>query len=408
MRILMFGWEFPPYNSGGLGVACEGLAFALAGQGVGLTFVLPKKVDIHSDAFDIVWAQKEPCLKLARVNSLLSPYLTSGDYRALRQGNVFYGRSIFEEVLRYAELARNIARQQECDVIHAHDWLSLKAGLAAKEETGRPLIFHVHATEFDRTGGRGINQEVYEIEKEGVRKADAVIAVSHFTKDILTRHYGANENKVQVVHNGINASEYKRLPLDQSLKQLKRVGHKLVLFVGRLTLQKGPDYFLEAAKRVSEYLPQTIFIIAGSGDMKQQMIEQAARLRIADNVIFAGFLRDKELTSVYQACDVLVMPSVSEPFGITALESLANATPVIISKQSGVSEVLSHALKVDFWDIDEMVNKIVAVLHSPSLRRSLQKNGKKEAVQFTWNDAAAKCISIYQHLLEYELTLSTV
>lgn len=399
MRILMFGWELPPHNSGGLGVACQGLAQALSKGGDKVTFVLPQKIDVQSDMFDIVFADEHS--SVGYINSLLSPYIRPEEYCALQQKypSRFYSRSLFDEVYRYALLSRELAKTQSFDVIHAHDWLSLKAGVAAKEVSGKPLVFHVHATEFDRTGGMGVNQQVYAVEKEGIQQADAVVAVSNLTKDIIVRHYGEPETKIQVVYNGIDARAYKPIPLDKSLRALKRAGNHIVLFVGRITLQKGPDYFVQAAKKVAHYLSNTIFVVAGSGDMEAQIIEEGARLGISDKLLFAGFLRGRELQGVYQAADVLLMPSVSEPFGITALESLANKTPVIISRQSGASEALRHVLKVDFWDTDEMANKIVAVLTQPLLAHSLERNGKRNIARFTWSDAAEKCLKIYQGLV---------
>ena len=384
----MFGWEFPPYNSGGLGVACQGLAYALAQGGTDLTFVLPKKMSVGSDAFDIIFADTS---SLPLANPYSSPLQYSNSVP-------FYGASLFDEVERYGLAARAIARQRDFDIIHAHDWLSLKAGLQAKAVSGKPLVFHVHATEFDRTGGTHINSQVYEIEREGMQRADAVVAVSDFTKSIITRNYGIAPEKVHVVHNGINAQSYETMKPD-NLLALKRLGKKIVLFVGRITLQKGPDYFLRAAKGVLAYAPDTLFIIAGSGDMEAQIIQQAASLGIAQNIMFAGFLRGQELVALYRVADVMLMPSGSEPFGIASLESLANGTPVILSKQSGASEVLAHVLKVDFWDVDEMVNKIVCLLRNPALQATLQKNGREDVKKLTWRKAARKCMEVYRELM---------
>ena len=282
-------------------------------------------------------------------------------------------------------------------MIHAHDWLSFPAGLRAKEVSGKPLIVHVHATEFDRTGGNGVNPEVYAIEKEGMTRADRVVTVSHFTKNLVTRHYGVPDYKVTVVHNGIDFEVKPRL--DERLSALKRRGERLILFVGRITLQKGPDYFLQAARRVIDLEPGVTFVMVGSGDMTGQIVEQAAALGLGQRFIFAGFLRGDELDAIYQAADLLVMPSVSEPFGLTPLESLANGTPVLVSRQSGVSEVLRHALKVDFWDIDEMVNQIIAVLRHPPLKRTLAVYGQTDARRVTWSAAAEKCLNIYRSLV---------
>ena len=269
----------------------------------------------------------------------------------------------------------------------------------AKKISKKPLIAHIHATEFDRTGGTGANPDVYRIEKAGMSKADAVIAVSKMTKDMIIGKYNINASKIHVIHNGVNLDEYNAPNNNLEFLKIKKTGVKVVLFVGRITIQKGPDYFIHVAKKVLRYEPNTIFVVAGSGDMEYQMINLAAQLGISDKVFFVGYLRGKELDKIYRSSDVLVMPSVSEPFGITALEALACNTPVMISKQSGVSEVLTHALKSDFWDTDEMANKIIAILRYGSLRRSLKENGTKDVGALSWDRAAEKCIHLYQQLI---------
>lgn len=394
----MFGWEFPPHNSGGLGVACHGLATALAGRDIDIAFVLPKRADMDWGPGRFIFADV-PHVKLKEVDSLLRAYSTTASYAGSRYLHrpEMYGATLFDEVCRYAVLAQSIAENEDFDIIHAHDWLSFGAGLEAKKVSGKPLIVHVHATEFDRTGGNGLNQNIYEVEKEGMEKADAVIAVSNFTRDMITRHYGIDPDKIHVVYNAINIWDYKNLAPE--FEKLKKAGTKVVLFVGRITLQKGPDYFLKAAKKVLEYRPDTIFVIAGSGDMEHQIIDEAARLGIAEKVFFVGFLRGEELHKTYQGADLYVLPSVSEPFGIAPLEALANGTPVLVSKQSGISEVLSHALKVDFWDIDEMANQIVAALEHEPLTQCLIECEKEELPKFNWQDSASKCIGVYKELL---------
>jgi len=393
----MFGWEFPPHNSGGLGTACFGLTRALSREATEIVFVLPKKVPVNSNHAKLVFAN-EKSIKIRHVDSILYPYITSEGYsdevRNLK--DEVYGLSLMEEVRRYARKAGAIAVSENCDVIHAHDWLAFLAGIEAKRATGKPLVVHVHATEFDRTGGVGVNTEVFEIEKAGLREADAIIAVSGFTKNILISKYGIPSEKIEVVHNGIDAEEYKKVP--SQISMLKKAGNKIVLFVGRITLQKGPDYFIQAAKRVLEFRPDTLFVVSGSGDMERQMIRQAAEAGMGDKVIFAGFLRGDELNGIYQSADLYVMPSVSEPFGITPLESLANGTPVLISKQSGVSEVLTHALKTDFWDTEDMADKIISVLDHRPLYESLRENGGREVEKNSWRNAALKCLGVYQRL----------
>lgn len=394
LKVLMFGWEFPPYNSGGLGTACLGLTRALNNLDVEIIFVLPKKLNLSSPFVKLIFADD---LITYQVDSPLTPYLTSDEYsKEIDDLKGIYGKSLMNEVLRYGKAARKIAKTEKFDIIHAHDWLSFIAGIEAKKVSGKPLIVHVHSTELDRTGGNNINQAVYQLEKKGMQEADQIIAVSGFTKDMIVKHYGIDPCKIQVVHNGIEINDYQGSSNGQNVLALKEAGYKIVLFVGRITLQKGPDYFLKVAKKVLEVDPNVYFIIAGSGDMEYQMIREAVELNISDKVLFAGFLRGEELNNIYQAADLFVMPSVSEPFGITALESVVNGTPVIVSKQSGVSETLTHALKVDFWDIDEMTNKILGVLHSDSLQQTLKSNAWEEVKKITWSRAAERVKGLYQ------------
>ncbi len=398
-RILMFGWEFPPYNSGGLGVACLGLTKALSELGVQVLFVMPKKLDLHTPWARMIFADVAG-VETRAVNSVLTPYLTGRSYARGERGGI-YGDDLLSEVMRYASLAASIARGERFDVIYAHDWLSFGAGIEAKRATGKPLIVHVHATEFDRCGGPwGINPDVYKIEKEGMEAADCVIAVSELTKNIIMKEYGIPADKVRVVYNGIDESTTPSsggsLP---RLRALRESGYKLVLFIGRITLQKGPDYFLRAAKLVIERNPQVLFILAGAGDMENEITHLAADLGIASHVFFTGFLQGSERHEVYLAADLFVMPSVSEPFGITALEAMKLGTPVLISKQSGVAEVVRHALKVDFWDVDEMANQILSVVGYPGLRETLAENAALEAERLTWSDAARKVDGIVHELV---------
>jgi glycosyltransferase involved in cell wall biosynthesis len=269
--------------------------------------------------------------------------------------------------------------------------MTYKAGIEAKKASGKPLVIHVHATEFDRTGGNGVNQHVYNIEKHGMERADRIITVSQFTKDKVMHHYGIDPNKIDVVHNAVEFTDY-----DFSNEEFKiKEQDKVVLFLGRITLQKGPDYFVYAAKKCLEVDPNIKFIVAGSGDMERFMIEKAAELGIGDKMLFMGFLRGRDIDRAYRMADVYVMPSVSEPFGITPLEAMRNQTPVIISKQSGVSEVINHCLKVDFWDIDKMANQILGLLHYKECHEELRYHGSREVRKFDWNIPAQKCIDIY-------------
>lgn len=387
LRVLMFGWELPPHNSGGLGTACEGLGTALTEAGVETLFVLPERVALGRYNFPVIFAGEPAIRTIALAQfSYLQPHNALGQY----------GTSLLDEVQRYAARARLLAQSENFDLIHAHDWLAIPAGLAARAVSGKPLIVHVHATEFDRGGGNGVNAEVYRIEREGLHQADGVIAVSEWTKQLLVKHYGIKPEKVNVVHNGINVAAYGGAPA--ALEALRAAGSKIILFVGRITLQKGPDYFVWTAKRVLEHAPETYFVMVGTGDMTGQVIQLAASLGITDRFFFPGFLRGKELERLYRSADLYILPSVSEPFGITPLESLACGTPVMVSKQSGVSEVISHALKVDFWDVDEMTNQILAVLRYSGLRQTLADYGRAEVQKVTWLEAARKCLQIYQTL----------
>jgi len=402
MKVLMFGWEFPPFNSGGLGVACFGLTRALANQGVDVSFVLPRRVNIGDSHCKVLFAEEPGDVTLSTFDSLITPYITSQEYEEARKmlgSTSLYGHSLLQEVLRYAKKARALARKEKFDVIHAHDWLSFLAGIEAKKVSGKPMVAHVHATEFDRTGGNGINKFVYDIEKKGMESADTVVTVSNFTKDIVADKYGIDVGKIEVVHNGIDESDYIRGDVSlKSIIKLKEQGKKIVLFVGRITLQKGPDYFVRVARKVVDHDPDALFIVVGSGDMEWKMIQEVAYQGIADKFMFAGFLRGKDLDAVYQVADLYIMPSVSEPFGITPLESLMHGTPALISKQSGVSEVVSHVLRADFWDVDDMADKVLSVLQNDVLKFTLRRQGKEEVKNVNWKKAASKCILLYSKL----------
>ncbi|MBD3204481.1 glycosyltransferase [Candidatus Woesearchaeota archaeon] len=399
----MFGWEFPPFSKGGLGTACYGLTRGLNKLGSDVIFVVPRGKRAKQTAhINLIVAENlyidNEKLIIRGVDSLLHAYMSSKQYadsfnRILAfsdssESDVIYGRDLFEEVERYAQKGKVIACFEDFDVIHAHDWMTYKAGIQAKKASGKPLVIHVHATEFDRTGGHP-SQAVYDIERQGMHSADRIITVSNYTKNMIMKHYGIEESKIEVVYNGIY--------FDYECKDYEKIGtdDKVVLFLGRITLQKGPDYFLEAAKRVLDYMPDVKFVVAGSGDMHAEMIERAAHMGIGKNVLFTGFLKGEDIHRAYRMADLYVMPSISEPFGITPLESLQNGTPVLISKQSGVSEVLTNALKVDFWDIDEMTNKMISALNYPCLNTTLAHEGKKEVELLSWDKAAEKCIDVY-------------
>lgn len=323
-------------------------------------------------------------------NDSNSPHSATPGFLGLnrKQGND-YGGDLLNDIKRYAELCVALTRTEKFDVIHAHDWMTFPAGMAVARVTGKPLVVHVHSTEFDRSG-ENVNQQVYDIERRGMHCAMRVITVSYWTRNIVMHRYGIDEDKIRVVWNGTDQDwQNVEKPRIQSTD-------KIVLFLGRITMQKGPEYFIAAAKRVLEKMDNVKFIIAGSGDMATRMIEMAAKLGIGHKVLFTGFLRGADVARVFKMADCYVMPSVSEPFGLAPLEAMTHDVPVIISKQSGVSECLTHVLKINFWDVDEMANKILAVLRHPPLSQTLQHHGSMELHSLTWDGAAAKCKSIYE------------
>ncbi|MDD5251304.1 MAG: glycosyltransferase family 4 protein [Patescibacteria group bacterium] len=401
MRVLMFGWEFPPHYAGGLGIACKGLVRGLHEVGVDVTFVLPEKMDTEGATARIRFADPTGRPNGRPFEELYNPYGPAARFRGRlrfvgRSG--FGGGSLYEKVLWYARQAGRIAAEEPHDVIHAHDWLTYLAGLEAKRVSGKPLVVHVHATEFDRTGGGLPNQDVYDIERLGFEAADAVVAISGFTKRILVERYGVPEDKIAVVHNASDSLGEPGVP-PAAIAELKRQGRKIVLFVGRLTIQKGVDYLVRAARRVSEAIPEAAFVISGSGEMEGELKALTQEMGVADRFYFLGFLRGAELTAAYANADVFVMPSVSEPFGLTCLEAQSYGLPSVISRQSGVSEVARHCLKTDFWDVDDMAAKIIAILRYPALRETLAVEAPREVARRSWAEAGARCKKVYENLL---------
>jgi glycogen synthase len=449
MRVFMLGWEFPPFISGGLGTACYGLTKAMSGIGTDVMFVLPRPVSTPFSTH-VKLVSPKPGSRLAlpttefrldefehvtfrTVDAAMGdPYTRPAEYRPPKskaigdliqtepanpraakpsaaslspapagesvggpdpamRSNAHYAGDLFSEVQRYAALATEIARQESFDVVHAHDWMTFPAGLAVAGIKGVPLVVHVHSTEFDRSGLH-VDQRIYDIERRGMHGAIRVIAVSYLTKNIVTHNYGVDPGKVEVVYNAIETASNGYDPEAYNIKK----DEKIVLFLGRITMQKGPEYFLAAAKKVLEVMDNVKFVMAGSGDMIRRTIEMAASMGIGHKVLFTGFLRGPDVEKVFKMADLYVMPSVSEPFGIAPLEAMSHDVPVIISKQSGVSEVLSHALKVDFWDINEMANKIIAVLRHPPLATVLRQHGSFEVRRLSWSDAARACVGVYE------------
>ena len=430
MRILMFGWEFPPHVSGGLGTACFGITKALAGLGHKIIFVIPKVLgEAGQSHVEFISASEVPVKKKPRkafrvfkgldirlIDSYLKPYLSKSQYEDLLRGHVVklpaheksqsgaweslvleisehYGPNLIAEVVRYAKVAGAIAKSQSFDVIHAHDWMTVLAGLYAKEVSKKPLILHIHSLEFDRSGEH-VNRDIFYIERYGMVSADRIIAVSHYTKNLIVSRYGIDPDKISVVHNAVSRTEAPNIyHVDRSPDK------KIILFLGRITFQKGPDYFVEAAARVLEKLPEVTFVMAGAGDMMPRMIERVAELEIGKNFHFTGFLKGAEVEQIFTMSDLYVMPSVSEPFGISPLEAMIYDVPVIISRQSGVSEILHHALTVDFWDVDEIANKIIAILRYPNLVAEIVEKSRDELRSIRWEYAADKIVEVYQGLL---------
>lgn len=420
----MFGWEFPPHITGGLGTASYGLVKGLLKQNVDVTFVVPKAYgdedknikivnasDVRLNIFEPYFVEHQNNLHYIEINSKLVPYQSPEEYFRLLHvkenyvehigTGVFsetyefsgkYGDNILDEVKRYALIATEIVHNNRFDIIHAHDWLTYEAGIAAKKISGAPLVVHMHATEFDRSGEQ-VNQVVYEIEKHGMEAADMVVAVSHLTRNIIINRYGIHPDKVKVVHNAVE-------PVDKRLfaQEQKHVKEKIVTFLGRITFQKGPDYFVEAAHKVLQKDDNVRFVMAGSGDMLNKIIRRVATLGIANRFHFTGFLKGEDVDRMFAHSDVYVMPSVSEPFGISPLEAMRSNVPVIISKQSGVSEVLKYALKVDFWDIDAMADYIYGLLHYNGISKMFKKYGKTEVDNLKWEYAAKKLLKIYKDL----------
>jgi len=406
----MLGWELPPFFAGGVGMVCYHLSQALCKQGIEITYVMPFGPRmIRSDYMKVLVADHifpRMRFKLKQVETMIGAYTTQESYNEdfrkyllslspRDRVKALYGRHVFEEAYLFARKVRLIALQEDFDVIHAHDHWTFPAAIAAKKATGKPLVVHVHITEFDKTGGMSVNQRVYEMEREGMHKADLVIVVSNFIKQRLINNYDVPEWKIRVVH---NAAE----PMDKSVyhdaSKIKETD-KIVLFIGRITLQKGPDYFVEAAKKVLEKDHNVKFIMAGTGDMLPRIIERVAELGIADKFIFPGFVTREEVAKLNKIADVFVMPSVSEPFGLVPLEAMWEETPAIISKQSGVAEVLNNVLKVDFWDINDIANKILALLYYRTLHNQLKKHGFIEVRNMTWEGPAKQCIAIYEELM---------
>lgn len=431
MKVLMFGWEYPPHISGGLGVACYGITQGLLHNHIDVKLILPTRRGIVPEPLqnlEILGADeislqprftetmgKNATVQISQemLSGFLSPYDTQlstkdffNKYQNLMEelnirgsGTILsftgnYGRDLMAEIFRFSIIGEYLGREKNFDVIHVHDWLTMLAGISAKRASGKPLIAHIHAMEFDRSGDN-VNQNIFNIEKYGLEQADKIIAVSYYTKNMIIEKYGIDPHKITVIHNAVEKE-----------KQLQRLGikknldEKYVLFLGRVTMQKGPDYFIEAANLVLKKMENVRFVMAGSGDMMPKLIERAAALKITDRFHFTGFLNNRQLVErMYAMSDLYVMPSVSEPFGLTAFEAILFDVPIILSKQTGVSEILRNAMKVDFWDVSKLASAIVSLLENKDLAQEMVNNCKNELRDIHWNHAGQKIKNLYQTLI---------
>ena len=416
MRALMFGWEFPPHILGGLGTASYGLTRGMSMQhDMQITFVIPKPHGDEDQSFlkivgacnvPIVWKENS----WEHVNNRIGKTMHPDEYFWLRNGIKYnynrihtndlgcvdfsgrYPNNLIEEISNYEAVASVLAHQMDFDIIHSHDWLTYPAGVFAKQISGKPLVIHVHATDFDRSRGQ-VNPTVYGIEKRGMDAADHIMTVSELTRRIVIEKYHQNPNKVTTVHNAVDAVPNAHLFTKTPRKE------KVVTFLGRITMQKGPEYFVEAAYRVLQKTKDVRFVMAGSGDMMAAMIDLVAKRKIADKFHFTGFLKGAQVHEMLAESDVYIMPSVSEPFGISPLEAMQVGTPTIISKQSGCAEILTHAIKTDYWDIDAMADAIYAIVKNPAMHKSLQDLGRNEVNNIRWEDAGHKVRGIYESVM---------
>lgn len=478
MKVLMFGWEFPPHISGGLGTASYGLTKSLSAiEDLEILFVVPKlygdedddvakligagniSVKQYKKTFTDSWKEKVEIIKgeqnkastkkiselpniksieFIEVQSKLQPYLSPEEFEIfLKQKNLLgtnikidedgklyyekdgkikkisfshneaeiinedgkykfsggYGTNLLQEVYNYAKVAAVIAKENDFDIIHGHDWLANAAGIAAKQVSGKPLVIHVHATEYDRGGEERVDTRVFALEQAGMKAADKIITVSNLTKNTIVKYYGADENKIQTVYNAVEPQEAEKYNYKKNVKE------KLVTFLGRITYQKGPAYFVNAAKKVLEKTDDVRFVMAGNGDMFREMIKYAAELGITDKFHFTDFLKGDEVTKMFSISDVYVMPSVSEPFGISPLEAMRSNVPVIISKQSGVAEVIQNAVKIDYWDEDALADAIYGLVKYNGLSKMFIKQSKKEVDEMKWDKPAKEVKEIYDSLV---------
>jgi glycogen(starch) synthase len=413
LNILMYGWEFPPNISGGLGVACHAIVNELTKKGINVDIVLPlnlidKEIE-HSPEITINIDNSHPGKLIQhQIKSILHPYMTEKDYEhkfspIKKKNNTLshYGENLLEEVYHYANQAASLAAKIPHDIIHAHDWMTILAAIKAKTYSTKPFILHMHSLERDRNSFKNINKQIVEIEKCGIEQSDQVIAVSDYTKKMIMKYYGAPESKIKVVHHG--SANLTKNTTTKNLFTKNPFRQKMVLFLGRITWQKGPFYFIDAAKEILETRSDIQFVIAGTGDLLTDMIQQVAEHRIGRYIHFTGFINHDQINQLYELADVYVMPSISEPFGLTCLEALSTGVPVIVSKTSGVSELVQNIITVDCWDIDAIAKNILALLSCPALQKEMSRKGKKEVEQLTWERSVSNIINLYKSLSQDSL-----
>ncbi len=400
----MLGWELPPHNSGGLGVACYHMSKALAAQGASIDFVLPYNAPHPGTEYMAIHAatRLDPVHKFGLMGAYDSKYADVLDFADVDARTPNTMRAVQKRYVKYIE--RFVKTHDTPDAIHAHDWLTMEAGMRAKELTDAPLIVHVHATEFDRAGSfaQG-NPVVHEIEYQGLMMADRIVAVSHITKEIIVRKYGIPADKIEVLHNAIDLDVVNGYEYDgrtyRYLEMLRKEGYTVVSTVTRFTVQKGLTHLVKAVGRASERYDKLALLLAGDGEQRDELIALAAELGISDKVFFTGFVRGKQWRDAYNVADVFVMSSVSEPFGITALEAAHHDTALIISKQSGVGEVLDSVFRYDYWDTDKLADQLIGIATSPALKASLQTNIKREYARLSWDDVAKQCVTMYKKVM---------
>lgn len=394
MKVLMLGWELPPHNSGGLGVACYQLCKSLSKKDVDIEFVLPYTAEHNIDFMRINAALPRD------VSAVMKTGIAYDSFKYVKKTGGVESVDLFGQSVIYEQAVDRIVELARFDIIHAHDWLTFRAALRAKEKTRLPLILHIHSIESDRAGlEMGGNPMVREIEYSTLLLADKIIAVSNRTKKAIMREYGISADKIAVIHNSIDSEDIIPLSGDSAyryLKIMKNKGYSVVVNAGRMTVQKGLPNLLRAAKEVVDRAPKTLFLLVGSGEQYNELLMLGAELGISKNIIFTDFQRGKRLRDAFAIGDLFVMPSVSEPFGLTPLEAIGYGTPVLISKQSGVAEVITNCLKVDFWDIHEMANQIVSVVQNEGLRKTLSDNSLMEHERLGWNQAADVLVQTYK------------